>query len=300
MSETLRVLIAGCGYVGTALGLRLTAAGHRVWGLRRDPGDLPSPIEPLAADLAAPSSLASLPRDLDWVVYAAAAGGFSDERYRTAYVDGPRNLLAALATAGSAPRRVAFTSSTGVYAQSGGEWVDETSPTEPTHFSGTRLLQGERLFLDSSLPAVVARLGGIYGPGRTRLIEGVLRGEERCAGGPPTWTNRIHRDDAAGAVAHLLTLPDPAPVYLVVDEEPAERCEVVRWIAERLGADPPPRGGDPGERTQRSNKRVSSRRLQSSGYRFLYPTYREGYGELISFPGGLSQHCCPTKPVSKA
>jgi nucleoside-diphosphate-sugar epimerase len=141
MSETKRVLIAGCGYVGTALGLRLSAVGHRVWGLRRHPGELPSPIEPLAADLADPSSLAVLPRDLDWVVYAAAAGGFSDERYRAAYVDGPRHLLSALAATGIAPRRLVFTSSTGVYAQSGGEQVDETSPTEPTHFSGTRLLQ---------------------------------------------------------------------------------------------------------------------------------------------------------------
>jgi len=283
--EAKRVLIAGCGYVGTALGLRLAAAGHRVWGLRRHPGELPAPIEPLAADLADPASLGAclgtLHRPPDWVVYAAAAGGFSDERYRAAYVDGPRHLLAALTAAGASPRRLVFTSSTGVYAHSGGEWVDEDSPTEPEHFSGSRLLEGERLLLDSPLEVVVARLGGIYGPGRTRLIERVRRGEESCGDGPPSWTNRIHRDDAAGAAAHLLALPEVHPVYNVVDEEPAQRCAVARWMAERLGVAPPAPGDGGGERTQRSNKRVSSRRLQESGYRFLYPTYREGYGALL-------------------
>lgn len=278
----MRVLIAGCGHVGCELGRRLAAQGHRVWGLRRSPeAELPTGVERVSADLTDPASLDALPRGVEAVVYAASAGGFSDERYRAAYVDGPRNLLALLAERGEAVRRAIFVSSTGVYGQQGGEWVDEDSPAEADHFSAAHLRGGERLFLASPFGGVVARLGGIYGPGRTRLLERVRRGEEPCGPAASLWTHRIHRDDAAGALAHLLALPDPEPLYLVVDREPVERCALLRWLAERLGAPPPPIAEHRGENERRGNKRCSSARLVASGYAFEYPTYREGYGALI-------------------
>jgi nucleoside-diphosphate-sugar epimerase len=278
-----RVLIAGCGYVGTALGLRLAAAGSTVWGLRRSPGGLPAPLRPLAADLAEPASLDALPPGLDAVVYAASASASTDPAYRAAYVVGLRTLLAALAEAGQRPRRVLFTSSTAVYAQSGGERVDEESATAPQHFTGRRLLEAEAELAAAPFPATVLRLGGIYGPGRTRLIESVRRGEAGCDPDRPVYTNRIHREDAAGALAHLLALPDPLPLYLGVDHEPAERCRVLAWLAAELGAPPPPHRPDAaGGRASRSNKRCSNRRLLAAGYRFLYPTFREGYGALLS------------------
>src|SRR5262245_25881393 len=162
------VLIAGCGYVGSALARRRVERGDNVFGLRRNPVDLPPGVVPIAADLAVPRSLADLPGALDVVVYAASPGGRDDAFYRTAYVEGLRNLLAALAERGQKPRRTIFVSSTAVYGQSRGEWVDETSPTTPTHFSGKRLLEAEALLRDSGLTGVVLRLGGIYGPRRTR------------------------------------------------------------------------------------------------------------------------------------
>lgn len=278
-----RVLIAGCGYVGRALARRLAAAGHAVWGLSRTPDDLPAGVQPHAADLTDPATLDGLPADLDAVVYCASAGGFDDARYRTLYVDGPRHLLAALEAQGQSPDRVLFTSSTGVYGRRDGAWVDEDDPADAEHFSGRRVRQGEEVFLGGPYPAVVARLGGIYGPGRTRLIDRVRRGEAVCHQGPPRWTNRIHRDDAAGALAHLLTLADPEAIYNVVDREPAEHCAVLRWIADRLGVAPPrvePEEEGAGRR-RRSNKRVSSRRLADSGYPFLHPTFRDGYGAII-------------------
>jgi nucleoside-diphosphate-sugar epimerase len=139
------------------------------------------------------------------------------------------------------------------------------------------VLEGEGIVRGAAVPhRVVLRLGGIYGPGRTRLVDRVRRGEATCPP-EPTWTNRIHRDDAAGAIRHLLALDDPEEVYLGVDTDPAERCEVLTWLAERLGA-PAPR---PGPASRRGNKRVSSARLQASGYRFRYPTFREGYGAML-------------------
>ena len=159
------VLIAGCGDVGSVLGERLHTDGHRVWGLRRHTDGLPSSIQPFVADLAVSETLHGLPPGLDFVFYTAASDAASEEGYRRAYVDGVRNVLTALAAQRQSIRRIFFTSSTGVYAQSAGEWVDELSPTAPAHFSGLRMLEAEQLLLESPLPATIVRLGGIYGPG---------------------------------------------------------------------------------------------------------------------------------------
>lgn len=280
------LLIAGCGDVGCRLGLRLVGQGHTVWGLRRHPEALPSELRPLAADLADPGSLhgvlRDLPPDLDAVIYTAAADGPSEEAYRRAYVTGVDHLLTVLEGRSTPPRRVLFASSTGVYGQTDGSHVDETSPTEPRRFTGQRVLEGEERCRASRIPSVSLRLGGIYGPGRTRLIDRVASGAAKCPEGEPTYTNRIHSEDAAGALAHLVTLEEPDPVYLGVDTESADLCEVLRFLAQELGVDPPevvPRD-QAGRRG--GSKRCSSRRLQDSGYRFLYPTYREGYAELIA------------------
>jgi len=276
-----RVLIAGCGYVGSALAALLADEGHDVWAMRRTSAALPPGVRHLAADLRDPATFAALPEALDHVAYTATADAFTDDAYRAAYVDGPRNLLAALARQGQAPR-VAFTSSTSVYGQADGEWVDEDSPTAPAGFGGRRMLVGERVFLEGPFPAMVLRLGGIYGPGRASLVEKVRAGEAECAPAP-SWSNRIHRDDAAGALRHVLSMESPAPVYLCVDREPAELCDVYRWIAARLGV-PAPRVGSTAAETvkrSRSNKRCSSARLAASGYAFRYPTFREGFGAII-------------------
>jgi nucleoside-diphosphate-sugar epimerase len=277
------VLVAGCGDVGTALALRLAGTGHSVWGLRRRADALPAPIRPVAADLGEPTSLAGLPADLDVVVYAAAAGAFSGTAYRAAYVDGVANLLQATGRVG----RFLFVSSTGVYGQRGGEWVDEASPTQPVGFSGRCLLQGEALVAGAGCTGIVVRLGGIYGPGRLRLVNRVRDGAP-CACRPPRYTNRIHRDDCAGVLAHLAFKEQPGDLYVGVDDEPAQECVVMDWIADRLGVARPPRedGSPPGSRTQ-ANKRCRNDRLREAGYRFRYPTFREGYGAVLDGLDGV-------------
>ena len=280
------VLIAGCGYVGTALGTRLASEGHDVWGLRRRSDALPSSIRPFVADLTVPETLKALPPELDFVFYTAAADASDDDSYRAAYVDGLRNLLHALDGQRQPLRRVFFTSSTGVYAHASGEWVDEESPAEPAEFSGIRVLEGERLLLGGLFPATVLRLGGIYGPGRTRLIDRVRRGLAVCTDGPPLYTNRIHRDDCAGALRYLMTLAEPASLYLGVDHEPAEQCEVLRWLARQLGVSPPRLEPSLGSTPRRqSNKRCSNARLVASGYAFRYPGFRDGYSALLDEGG---------------
>lgn len=278
------VLIAGCGYVGTALGIRLATEGYVVWGLRRRTGLLPPSIRPFAADLTLPETLRTLPPGVQYVFYTAAADRSDDEAYRAVYVDGLRNLLEAMESQGQQPQRVFFTSSTAVYAQVSGEWVDEMSPAQSEHFSGRRLLEGEQLLLGSRFPATVLRLGGIYGPGRARLIESVRQGLAAYPEGPPVYANRIHRDDCVGSLCHLMTLPQPAHLYLGVDHHPADQCAVLRWLAAQLSVPPPRTEGVSGfqERSQRSNKRCSNARLVASGHVFRFPTFREGYRALLA------------------
>lgn len=299
----MRVLIAGCGYVGSRLGERLAAEGHDVRGLKRDPSTLPDGIAPVAGDVTDPASLADLAGPLDAVVYAVAPSGRGAAGYRAAYVDGLRNVLDAV-SAGSGPRtgarggprdgggdrvggpRVILVSSTGVYGQADGRWVDEETPPEPADAMAEAILEGESLALKRGRPGVVLRLGGIYGPGRTWTVSRVLSGDAPCMG-PDVYGNRIHREDAAGGLLHLLLLADPDPLYLGVDGEAAPLREVYAWAAARAGV-PDPCDGAVAPRTggrRGTNKRCANRRLVESGYRFVHPTFRSGYEALIPAAG---------------
>lgn len=298
-----RVLVAGCGYVGSRLAELLVSDGSRVWGLKRHPDGLPDGVVPVRGDVTDPDSLAGLPEGLDAVVYAVAPSGRTEGAYRAAYVDGLRNVLDALgarpagrrpadqryaetepAATGPSGPRVLLVSSTGVYGQEDGSWVDEETPEQPADATAEVILEGEAVARERGAPGVVLRLGGIYGPGRDRTVRLVTGGDAPCMA-PDLYGNRIHRDDAAGALRHLLSLEDPAPVYLGVDREPAPLREVYAWIAERAGVADPCRDAGPAdvvaEGRRGTNKRCSSRRLVGSGYQLLYPTFREGYGPMV-------------------
>ena len=281
--------------MGTALGEMLVKDGHEVWGVRRDPSLLPPVIGRVAADFSRPETLSALPERIDYVVYAASPRRSSEtqaqDAYRAIFLDGLENFTRALREQAERPRRIFFASSTSVYDQHRGEWVDEESPTHPTRFSGEILLLAERLLWASDFPATVVRFGGIYGPGRTRLIDHVRTGEARLPAGGAHYTNRVHRDDAAGILRHLIELdagadPQRIPLqrlYLGVDCEPALEADVLHWLAERLGLGRPreaaPSSSPPRRRT--GSKRCRNARLLESGYRFRYPTFREGYGSLL-------------------
>jgi len=278
-----RVLIAGCGYVGTALAAHLAADGHSVFGLRRTLVHMPAGVTPIAADLTEPASLTALPTGLDSVVYAAAADGRSEASYRRAYVDGPAYLLRHLEDRGERLQRFVLVSSTGVYGHSDGSWVSEETPTQ-SRGTGAVLEEGERHCLASPYPTAVLRLGGIYGPGRRGLIDRVLAGAAGCPQGPPIYTNRIHLEDIVAAIEHLLIVPNPREVYLGVDHEPADTCTVAHWLAAATGAPAPHPEAPP---AVRANKRCRNDRLLESGFRFRYPTFREGYTQVLGELGLL-------------
>ena len=277
------VLIAGCGYVGSALAARLVSAGHTVHGLRRNPSGLPAGVIPLAADLLDPDLADALPDGIDRVAYTTGASGFTEAAYEAAYVTGLRNLIAALEARKAPIQRIVFTSSTGVYGQSDGEWVDEDRPATATGFSGRYIREGEKLLETMPFETVSVRLGGIYGPGRTRLIETVRDGSAVITDGPPRYLNLNHRDDCASALEHLLFLDKPAPVYLATDGHPEDRAVILRWIAEQLNIPEPPTVPESeAPRLRTGNKRCRNERLLATGFRFAYPDYRDGYGPLIA------------------
>lgn len=271
-----RVLIAGCGDVGTRLAARLLARGAAVWGLRRSARPLPPGALALRADLSDPATLRELPRGITHLVYAAAPAARDEAAYRRAFLDGPRHLLAALDTA--ALVRIVFVSSSAVYGEHGGGWVDEATPPDPPGFNGRVLLEAEAALAAQRWPATALRLAGLYGPGRTRLIEQIRAGRARAPRDPPFWSNRIHVDDAAAALDLLLKLPAPAPIYVGVDDTPLPLHELYAALAVHLGAPPPAEGPPP---SGIGSKRLSNARLRAAGFAPRWPDARSGYAAVI-------------------
>jgi nucleoside-diphosphate-sugar epimerase len=282
MSSCPSLLIAGCGDVGTRLGLCLAAAGWTVHGLRRAVEQLPAQILAVAGDLQVDDCPPAWPvADLDYLVYCAAATERDETGYRAAYVDGLRRVLGWLAQHGQRPRRLLFVSSSSVYGQQGGEWLDESSPAEAAGFSGRIMREAEQLALHSGIAASLVRLTGIYGPGREWLLNQVRQGY-RVASEPPLYGNRIHVDDAAGLLACLLqadargvTLED---CYLGVDDEPAPLHEVVAWLRGQLGVS---HWAEQSSVRRAGSKRCSNARARALGWAPEYPSYREGYAAIL-------------------
>ncbi len=269
-------LIAGCGDVGTRLARRLVLRGERVLGLRRSAGVLPAGVEPVVADLGDPSSLAGLPQGITRLVYLPAPDARTPQAYRRVYVEGLGALLDRLDRA--ALERALLVTSSAVYGEHAGAWVDEDTPPAPPGFNGVVLLEAEALWR-SRLPAQpVLRLAGLYGPGRARLLDLLRAGRAPAPRDPPFYVNRMQVDDAAAALDHLLSLPAPAPLYLGCDDLPLPQFELYATLAGLLGAPVPGVGPAP---AGIGNKRLSNARLRASGFAPLWTDARRGYAALI-------------------
>lgn len=277
-----QVLIVGCGDLGTALGLRLAQRGWQVTGLRRDPSALPEGITPLALDLLKDDKPADWPARVDYLIYCPAAGNRDAELYQKLYVEGLQRVLGWVAEGRKPLSYLLQVSSTGVYAQSQGECVTENSPALADSDTAKALIRAEDVALRSGVPASVVRLAGIYGPGRTRLIEQVRNGLS-VPQEPEQFTNRIHRDDAAALLEHLLLEVEKdellAPCYLGVDDEPASMYEVASWLAQQLGVALSDSGAPSG---RVGSKRCSNALARESGWQPQYPSFREGYAAMLA------------------
>lgn len=290
----MRVLVVGCGYVGWPLALELARRGHTTFGLRRSPEKLiapsspPNPVTLLTADITQPASLQTLPRDFDWVVNCVASGGGDATDYQRLYLEGMRNLIHWLDPQPRRPTRFLYTSSTGVYGQNDGSEVDETSVTAPTTATAKILLETEQTLLSAALvkpfAAVVLRVAGIYGPDRGYLLKQFLRGEARIEGEGGRTLNMIHRTDLIHTIITALETARAGAIYNVVDDAPVSQLEFFRWLSHQWHRPPPPTTLETttGRKRGLTNKRVSNRKLKAElGVKLIYPSYREGYADLL-------------------
>ena len=283
-STAKRVLIAGCGDLGLRVArlLALESASNQSWGLRRNPilestSDLPG-FSWMAADLAQPDTLRDLPKDITHVLYTAAPKARTEADYRAVYRDGLEHLLQAVTS--PALQRVLFVSSTAVYGDHGAQWIDEDTPTAPKSFNGRVLLETEQWLHSQSaqFETLSLRLSGIYGPGRSYLLDRLRAGQATAPAAESHWVNRIHIEDAAAAVLHLLNLPNPQPVYLVTDSTPLPMRVLYDALAKLVGGPVPLEGAAP---ASVGSKRLSNARLRDSGFNFKWPDSRDGHAALI-------------------
>ena len=275
-----RLLIAGCGYLGQAVADLFVAQSWEVEGWTMSPESAEKlsgkPYSLRAVDISKGEQVRAKPDDFDAVIHCASTRGGDVDFYRRVYLDGARNLLERFN--GS---RILFVSSTSVYAQTKGELVTEESLASPKHEGGKILREAEELILTGC--GIVARLGGIYGPGRSALLKKFMDGDAVVDPQSDRFVNQIHRDDAAAAIQLLLGRGGVAgQIYNVADHHPILLSECYRWLANKLNRPLPPTGRlAPKRKRGESNKRVSNAKLTAIGWTPRYTTFADGMEKSV-------------------
>ena len=273
-----KVLIVGCGDLGSTVATQLSSMNIQVTGVRRSDSAI-SGVEIIQADITDVSSLEVLkPIQPDILIYCVAANGQTDEQYKANYVDGLRNVLA---TQSENPilKHVFFVSSTRVYGQKTDALLDESMPAIAADFGGQRLLEAEALLNNLSCNTTILRLSGIYGAGRLRMIN--LAKSPQNWPAQNSWSNRIHKDDAAAFMVFLvLKVLASKPVgtcYIVTDSKPSTQYEVLSWIANQMQI-----SSDITTPAIEGGKRLSNQSMLSTGFQLQYPDFMAGYRALLA------------------
>ena len=273
-----KVLIVGCGDLGTAIATRLQQ-NHEVIGLRQSNQQLPLGMHTVQADVTQPQTLNGLKKlNPNIIIYCIAASAQTDENYQASYVTGLKNIIATQSQ-NAHLQHVFFVSSTRVYGQTTMEVLDESTPAIPVDFGGKRLLEAENVLNDMPCKSTSMRLSGIYGKGRVYLVNMA----KDLAKWPKEnhWSNRIHRDDAASFIAFMVEKSannqQVADCYIVTDDMPTQQYEVLTWLAHQQGINtssyqaPIAQGG----------KRLSNQHLRKTGFELQYPNYQAGYSDIL-------------------
>jgi len=281
-----RILIAGCGKIGMRLA-KVLAEQFQVWGLSRSVSSNEQHIQFIQADLRDKDALRlafeTMPNtQFDYVVYCLTPADRTEQAYRDIYIQGVENLLNTLPLANKL-RRFYFVSSTSVYHQDDFSVVNEDSPTQPDSFSGKVLLEAERSLSRFNIRTSVVRFSGIYGGHRSHLIESIKMDKSPLSSSA-RFSNRIHEDDCVGFLAHLIQQQaegtENKERYLATDSCPVDLNEVIQWIADKINTSVIVKSESNFKRRS-GNKRCSNIRMLGSGYQLKFPSYREGYAEMM-------------------
>jgi len=275
----LNILFIGCGDIAQRAA-NIVADSHQCFGLRRNPNQLPSYITPISANAADTQEMLSITsQGFDIWIATLTPAEFTKQAYKQAYLAVAQSIVETIAVLPNPPKLIVWVSSTSVYGDCAGEWVDETTEANPVTFSGEILLQAEQVIKELTCCNTIVRFSGIYGPGRTRLIDQVRSGKGRPQT-PQQWSNRIHADDCGAVLAHLIDLfasgKPIEQVYLASDSQPVTQHEIRHWLAERLSVDLIDETVATGPA-----RRCSNRLLLESGFSFRYPSYKQGYTALL-------------------
>lgn len=273
-TEQRKLLMVGLGDLGGRIANLAAQQNFKVHGMRRGQS-VPEHVELIQHD--ASQTWPQLPFTPDDLVLCLSPNGSDESAYRKAYVEVAQQALKALKE--YPQTHVWLISSTGVYGQSAGEWVDETSERNPVRETAKVLLEAENLWLHSGHPVTLLRPSGIYGSGRYFLIrqaqQGILPPKDI-----PIYTNRIHIDDAARAVLHLIQRRHqgykPKDSYNLTDTEPAALYDILSWLHQQLNIKDITTAS-----IHRDSKRIRHDRLKETGFIWLYPDYRLGYKEVL-------------------
>ncbi|MGZ8270757.1 MAG: NAD-dependent epimerase/dehydratase family protein [Methylophilus sp.] len=276
-----KILLVGCGALGTAVALNLYHAGHEVVGIRKSLKPLPCNMKTIQADVTVSDVVSVLAvTQPQIVIYCIAATAQNDENYYLHYVAGLKYVLESQLH-NTRLERVFFVSSTRVYGKTTDALVDESTSAIAIDFGGCRLLEAEQLLTNLKCDYTILRLSGIYGAGRLYLLN-MAKDIQRWPK-ENHWSNRIHEEDAARFVSYLVdrhfSNQKLASCYLVTDDMPTEQYVVLMWLAKKLKVDvesvevPHVNGG----------KRLINYRMRETGFVLKYPTYVQGYRELLQF-----------------
>ena len=294
-------LIVGCGYLGRRVAAAWRKAGHEVTALTRSAANAEElsrlGVRPVIGDVCFPTTLTALPT-VETVLFAVGFDRTSGRSQHEVYVDGLRNVLNQVA---SRCERFIYISSSSVYGQSAGEWVDETSHCEPVQSGGQCCLAAETLvrefFPFTNQTAVqrpcanVLRLSGIYGPGRLLSRIESLRAGVPLPGQGKAWLNLIHVDDAVAAVLACEQRGQPGETYLISDDRPIRREEYYSLLARLVGAPPPVFVDDqPAKRGSGGlNKRCSNKKAHVElGLTLTYTTLTAGLPHARGLPAAAT------------
>ncbi len=286
-------LIIGCGYLGMRIAKTWIENGHDVFALTRLPANAHNfrshKLQPIIGDVTEIDSLHALTQlpTVRTVLYAVGYDAAAGRSKREVYVTGLDNVLKSI----HVPlEHFIYVSSTSVYGQTDGEWVDESSTCQPTRFNGRICLEAEcsvwQKFstgvIDSAGNANVLRLAGIYGPGRLLSRIESLQTRKVLRGNPNAWLNLIHVDDAAAAVLACEDRGRPGATYLVCDDRPLRRREYYETLASFVGA-PVPTFSDPELSDENNfNKRCCNKKLRDELHMKLkHPTITNGLQDAL-------------------